>query len=131
MLPLTDIDGIPFLSINKWVRLSTITGFVALIVSTVAILLTYLIYVKDDSKKGRHKKLKIGCIGFTVVAVLINILLIFICSDYHIKDLLFGVYLAYHDVFIIMRDLFIALIPIEIVAAIIIYRKKSKKIKNS
>ena len=132
MLPLTyTIDGIPFLVIKEWITLATLTGFIALIVSAVAILLTYLIYVKDDSKKGRLKKLKVGCIGFTAIAVLINLLIIVICSEDYFQLLLFRDYLAYYNVFNIMMDLFIVLIPVEIVVAIIIYRTKSKKIRNS
>ncbi len=131
MLPLTYTrDGIPFLFIKQWTTLATLTGFIALAVSTVVVLLTYLIYVKDDSKKGRLKKLKVGCIGFTALAVLINLLIIVICNDY-LRLLLFGDYLAYYNVFNIMMDLFIVLIPVEIVVAIIIYRTKSKKIRNS
>ena len=132
MLPLTyTIDGIPFLVIKQWITLATLTGFIALIVSMVVVLLTYLIYVKDDSKKGRLKKLKVGCIGFTVVAVLINILLIFICTDDYLQLLLLRVDFSCIDTFIFIRDIFIVLTPAEIIAAIIIYVKKSKKIKNS
>lgn len=132
MLPLTDtIDGIPFLFIEEWVKKATITAFIALTVSAVAILLTYVIYVKDDSKKGRLKKLKVGCIGFTAIAVLINLLIIVICSDYSFQLLLFENNFSYIDTFIFIRDIFIVLTPAEIIAATIFYREKSRKIRNS
>ncbi len=132
MLPLTNtIDGIPFLFIKEWIRLATLTGFIALIVSTAVILLTYLIYVKDDSKKGKLKKLKVGCIGFTALAVLISLLIIVICSDDNFQLLLFRGCYSHTDTSIFIKNIFIVLTPVEIIAATIFYKKKSRKIKNS